>query len=426
MKLIDQYQDIELIDALEERYLAYALTTIMDRALPDSRDGLKPVHRRILYGMKDLGLESNKSYKKSARVVGDVMGKFHPHGDTALYEALVRMAQDFSLRYPLVDGQGNFGSIDGDPAAAMRYTEVKLAKVTSEILEDIDKDTVDFQPNYDDTLNEPTVLPSKFPNLLVNGSSGIAVGMATNMAPHNLTEVIDGTIHYIDNNDCSVEDLMQFIKAPDFPTGGIIYGYQGVKSAFETGKGRVIIRAKASIEINDNEKDQIIVSEIPYMVNKSSMIKQTADLVNNKKLDGIADIRDESDRNGMRIVIEIKKDIQGDVVLNQLWRHTRLQTSFPVNMLALDNGQPKQMGLIEILKAFIDFRFEVVTRRTKFLLNKSRNRAHILAGLMVAITSIDEVIELIKASSDPDNARKELCAKSWPAKEVEHFIKLRC
>ena len=324
----DKNQNIIPINIEEEMkgaYIDYSMSVIVSRALPDVRDGLKPVHRRVLYGMLEMGVNYNKSFKKSGRIVGDVMGKYHPHGDSSVYETMVRMAQPWSLRYTLVDGQGNFGSVDGDYPAAMRYTEAKLKRISDELLSDINKDTVDFQPNYDDTLNEPTVLPSKFPNLLVNGSSGIAVGMATNMAPHNLSEVIDGTIYYIENNDCTIEDLMKFIKAPDFPTGGIIYGYQGVKSAFETGKGRIVMRAKASIEINDKDKDQIIVSEIPYMVNKASMIEKTAQLINEKKIDGISDIRDESDRNGLRIIYDLKRDAIPNVVLNNLFKYTQLE-----------------------------------------------------------------------------------------------------
>ncbi len=417
---------ISITDEMKKSYLDYAMSVIVSRALPDVRDGLKPVHRRILYAMIEGGYDWSKPYRKSARVVGDVMGNFHPHGDAAIYDSMVRMAQEFSMRLMLVDGQGNFGSIDGDPPAAMRYTESRLARSSESLLRDIDKDTIDFIPNYDESQLEPSVLPAEFPNILVNGAGGIAVGMATNIPPHNPGEVIRACKALIENQNTSLDELMEIIPGPDFPTAGLIMGRAGVREAFRTGRGSVIMRSKAEIiQTGKNlDRETIIISEIPFQVNKALVLEKIGDLIRDKTIEGISDLRDESDRNGMRIVIEIKKDIQGDVVLNQLWRHTRLQTSFPVNMLALDNGQPKQMGLIEILKAFIDFRFEVVTRRTKFLLNKSRNRAHILAGLMVAITSIDEVIELIKASSDPDNARKELCAKSWPAKEVAYFIKL--
>jgi DNA gyrase subunit A len=399
---------------------------IVSRALPDVRDGLKPVHRRILYAMIEGGYDWSKAYKKSARVVGDVMGNYHPHGDTAIYDAMVRMAQDFSMRLMLVDGQGNFGSVDGDPPAAMRYTESRLAKSSENLLRDIDKDTVDFIPNYDESQSEPSVLPAEFPNMLVNGASGIAVGMATNIPPHNPGEVIRSCKALIDNPDLSLEELMEIIPGPDFPTSALIMGRSGIREAFRTGRGSVIMRSRAEIvQMGKNaEREMIIITEIPFQVNKALVLERLGELVRDKTIEGISDLRDESDRNGMRMVIEIKRDFQADVVLNQLWRHTRLQTSFPVNMLALDNGRPKQMGLIEILKAFIEFRFEIVVRRTKFLLNKSRNRAHILAGLMVAITSIDEIIELIKSSPDPDSARKLLCSKSWPAKEVERFIVL--
>ncbi len=417
---------VSITDEMKKSYLDYAMSVIVSRALPDVRDGLKPVHRRILYAMIEGGYDWSKPYRKSARVVGDVMGNYHPHGDSAIYDSMVRMAQEFSMRLMLVDGQGNFGSIDGDPPAAMRYTESRLARSSENLLKDIDKDTIDFIPNYDESQLEPSVLPAEFPNMLVNGAGGIAVGMATNIPPHNPGEVILACKALIENPNISLEELMEIIPGPDFPTAGLIMGRTGIREAFKTGRGSIIMRSKAEIiQTGKNfDRETIIISQIPFQVNKALVLEKIGDLIRDKTIDGISDLRDESDRNGMRIVIEIKKDIQGEVVLNQLWRHTRLQTSFPVNMLALDNGQPKQMGLIEILNAFIDFRFEVVTRRTKFLLNKSRNRAHILAGLMVAITSIDEVIELIKASSDPDNARKELCSKPWPAKEVAHFIKL--
>jgi len=417
---------ISITDEMKKSYLDYAMSVIVSRALPDVRDGLKPVHRRILYAMIEGGYDWSKPYRKSARVVGDVMGNYHPHGDTAIYDSMVRMAQEFSMRLMLVDGQGNFGSIDGDPPAAMRYTESRLARSSESLLRDIDKDTIDFIPNYDESQLEPSVLPAEFPNMLVNGAGGIAVGMATNIPPHNPGEVIRACKALIENPNTSLEELLEIIPGPDFPTAGLIMGRSGIREAFKTGRGSIIMRSKAEIiQTGKNlERETIIISEIPFQVNKALVLEKIGDLIRDKTIEGISDLRDESDRNGMRIVIEIKKEVQADVVLNQLWRHTRLQTSFPVNMLALDNGQPKQMGLIEVLRAFIDFRFEVVTRRTKFLLNKSRNRAHILAGLMVAITSIDEIIELIKASSDPENARKELCAKSWPAKEVAHFINL--
>ena len=417
---------ISITDEMKKSYLDYAMSVIVSRALPDVRDGLKPVHRRILYAMIEGGYDWSKAYRKSARVVGDVMGNYHPHGDTAIYDSMVRMAQDFSMRLMLVDGQGNFGSVDGDPPAAMRYTESRLARSSENLLRDIDKDTVDFIPNYDESQSEPSVLPAEFPNMLVNGAGGIAVGMATNIPPHNPGEVIRACKALIDNPDLSLDELMEIIPGPDFPTAALIMGRSGIKEAFKTGKGSVIMRSRAEIILTGKNADRevIIITEIPFQVNKALVLEKIGELVRDKTIEGISDLRDESDRNGMRIVVEIKRDSQGDVVLNQLWRHTRLQTSFPVNMLALDHGKPKQMGLLEILNAFINFRFEVVTRRTKFLLNKARNRAHILAGLMVAITSIDEIIELIKTSSDPENARNLLCSKSWPAKEVQGFIDL--
>ena len=399
---------INIEDEMKGAYIDYSMSVIVSRALPDVRDGLKPVHRRVLFGMLGLGVSYNKSFKKSARIVGEVLGKYHPHGDSSIYETMVRMAQEWSLRYTLVDGQGNFGSIDGDSAAAMRYTEAKLKKISDELLSDINKETVDFQPNFDDTLNEPTVLPAKFPNLLVNGSSGIAVGMATNMAPHNLSEVIDGTIHYIDNNDCSIDDLVKYIKAPDFPTGGIIYGYQGVKSAFETGKGRIVIRAKATININENEKDNIIVTEIPYMVNKANMIEKTAHLINAKKLEGITDIRDESDRNGLRIVYELKRDSIPNVVLNNLYKYTQLQSSFGVNNVALAKGRPKILNLKELIENYVEHRHEVVVRRTKYDLKEAEKRSHILQGYIIALDNIDNIINMIKKSKNPDEAKLSL------------------
>ncbi len=417
---------ISITDEMKKSYLDYAMSVIVSRALPDVRDGLKPVHRRILYAMIEGGYDWSKPYRKSARVVGDVMGNYHPHGDTAIYDSMVRMAQDFSMRLMLVDGQGNFGSVDGDPPAAMRYTESRLAKSSESLLRDIDKDTIDYIPNYDETQSEPSVLPAEFPNMLVNGAGGIAVGMATNIPPHNPGEVVRACKALIDNPELSLEELMEIIPGPDFPTAALIMGRSGIREAFKSGRGSIIMRSRAEIiQTGKNaDREMIVITEIPFQVNKALVLEKIGELIRDKTIEGISDLRDESDRNGMRIVIEIKKDIQGDVVLNQLWRHTRLQTSFPVNMLALDHGQPKQMGLIEILKAFIDFRFEVITRRTKFLLNKARNRAHILAGLMVAITSIDTIIDLIKSSTDPESARNQLCSKSWPVKEVEAFIKL--
>ena len=417
---------ISITDEMKKSYLDYAMSVIVSRALPDVRDGLKPVHRRILYAMIEGGYDWSKPYRKSARVVGDVMGNYHPHGDTAIYDSMVRMAQDFSMRLMLVDGQGNFGSVDGDPPAAMRYTESRLARSSESLLRDIDKDTIDYIPNYDESQLEPSVLPAEFPNMLVNGAGGIAVGMATNIPPHNPGEVIKACKALIDNPELTLEEIMEIIPGPDFPTAGLIMGRGGIREAFKTGRGSIIMRSRAEIIHfgKNSDREMILITEIPFQVNKALVLEKIGELIRDKTIDGISDLRDESDRNGMRIVIEIKRDVQADVVLNQLWRHTRLQTSFPVNMLALDKGQPKQMGLIEILQAFISFRFEVVTRRTKFLLNKARNRSHILAGLMVAITSIDEVIELIKSSPDPDTARNKLCAKPWPALEVQEFIKL--
>jgi len=398
---------INIEDEMKSAYIDYSMSVIVSRALPDVRDGFKPVHRRVLYGMQDLGVYSNKPYKKSARIVGEVLGKYHPHGDSSVYDTMVRMAQPWSLRYPLVDGQGNFGSIDGDSPAAMRYTEARLKKVSEEMLNDLDKDTVDFRPNFDDSLNEPSVLPTKIPNLLVNGASGIAVGMATNMAPHNLSEVIDGAIAYVKNKDIEVEELLNYVKAPDFPTGGIIYGYEGVRDALLTGKGRVVMRGKAEIE-DVNGKESIIVTEIPYQVNKSDLIRKTADLVNDKKIEGISDLRDESDRNGMRIVFEIKRDAIANVVLNKLYKYTALQSSFSVNNICLVKGRPEMLNLKSLISNFVDFRHEVVVRRTKFELKKAEERAHILEGLIIASDNIDEVIEIIKASSNPDEARAKL------------------
>ena len=402
---------INIEEEMKSAYIDYSMSVIVSRALPDVRDGLKPVHRRILFGMQDLGILSNKPYKKSARIVGEVLGKYHPHGDTAVYDSMVRMAQPWSLRYMLVDGQGNFGSVDGDSPAAMRYTEARLRKLSEEMLADIDKETVDFRLNFDDSLKEPTVLPTRIPQLLVNGGSGIAVGMATNMAPHNLSEVVDGIVAYIDDRDIEVEGLMQHIKAPDFPTGGIIYGYEGVKDAFQTGKGRIVMRAKAEIETTSTGRERIIVTEIPYLVNKADLIKRTADLVNNKKIEGISDINDESDRNGMRIVYDLKKDAITNVVLNNLFKYTALQTSFSVNNIALVNGRPEMLNLKDMIHHFVDFRHEVVVRRTKYELKKAQDKAHVIEGLIIAIDNLDEVIELIRASRTPDDAREGLMSR---------------
>ncbi|MDA3942961.1 MAG: DNA gyrase subunit A [Bacteroidetes bacterium] len=401
---------VNIENQMKSAYIDYSMSVIVSRALPDVRDGLKPVHRRVLFGMLDLGVLSNRSYKKSARIVGEVLGKYHPHGDSSVYDAMVRMAQEWSLRYPLVDGQGNFGSIDGDSPAAMRYTEARLRKIAEEMLADIDKDTVDFQLNFDDSLKEPSVLPSAIPNLLVNGASGIAVGMATNMAPHNLSEVIDGTIAFIDNRDITIAELMQYIKAPDFPTGGIIYGYEGVREAFETGRGRVMMRGETTIE-EHNGREWIIASSIPYQVNKAEMIKKTADLVNDKKLEGISDIRDESDRNGMRIVYELKRDAVSNVVLNKLYQMTALQTSFSVNNVALVKGRPRMLNLKELIHYYVEHRHEVVVRRTEYDLREAEKRAHILEGLLIALNNIDAVIELIKASKNPEEARSGLMSQ---------------
>ena len=398
---------INIDDEMKSAYIDYSMSVIVSRALPDVRDGLKPVHRRVLFGMHELGVRSNSAHKKSARIVGEVLGKYHPHGDTSVYDTMVRMAQEWSLRYMLVDGQGNFGSIDGDSPAAMRYTEARMRKIADDMLIDIDKDTVDHQLNFDDTIQEPTVLPTRIPNLLVNGASGIAVGMATNMPPHNLAEVVDGTVAYIDNNQIEIEELITHIKAPDFPTGGVIYGYEGVKEAFHTGRGRVVIRAKAVIE-EVQGRECIVVSEIPYQVNKADMIKKTADLVNDKKIEGIATIRDESDRNGMRIVYILKRDAIPNIVLNTLYKYTALQSSFSVNNIALVNGRPQQLNVKEMIHYFVEHRHEVVVRRTQFELKKAEDRAHILEGLIIASDNIDEVIKIIRASSSPDQAREAL------------------
>lgn len=401
---------INIEDEMKSAYIDYSMSVIVSRALPDVRDGFKPVHRRVLYGMQDLGVFSNRPYKKSARIVGEVLGKYHPHGDSSVYDTMVRMAQPWSLRYPLVDGQGNFGSVDGDSPAAMRYTEARLRKIAEEMLDDLEKETVDFRPNFDDSLQEPSVLPTKIPNLLVNGAAGIAVGMATNMAPHNLTEVVDGTIAYIENRDITPEELLNYIKAPDFPTGGIIYGYEGVRDAFLTGRGRVVIRGKAEIE-EENGREQIIVTEIPYQVNKAEMIKKIAELVNDKKIEGISDLRDESDRNGMRIVFEIKRDAIANVVLNKLYKFTQLQTSFSVNNICLVDGRPRLLNVRDLIQEFVEFRHDVVIRRTRFDLRKAEERAHILEGLIIASDNIDEVIEIIKTSASPDDARDRLATR---------------
>lgn len=398
---------INIEDEMKSAYIDYSMSVIVSRALPDVRDGLKPVHRRVLFGMYELGVLSNRAYKKSARIVGEVLGKYHPHGDSSVYDTMVRMAQDWSLRYMLVDGQGNFGSVDGDSPAAMRYTEARMRKISEDMLADIDKETVDHQLNFDDSLKEPTVLPTRIPNLLVNGASGIAVGMATNMPPHNLAEVVDGTIAYIENNDIEIDELIKYVKAPDFPTGGTIYGYDGVKEAFKTGRGRVVMRAKASFE-EVAGRECIIVTEIPYQVNKAEMIKKTADLVNDKKIEGISNIRDESDRNGMRIVYILKRDAIPNIVLNTLYKYTALQTSFSVNNIALVNGRPQLLNLKDMIHYFVEHRHEVVVRRTEFELRKAEERAHILEGLIIASDNIDEVIAIIRASSNADQARERL------------------
>ncbi|MFT6659192.1 MAG: DNA gyrase subunit A [Maritalea sp.] len=415
---------ISITDEMRRSYLDYAMSVIVSRALPDVRDGLKPVHRRILYSMHENGYEWNKQYRKSARVVGDVIGKYHPHGDTAIYHAMVRMAQEFSMRLPLIDGQGNFGSIDGDMPAAMRYTEVRMERVTTMILEDIDRDTVNFKDNYDNTESEPTILPARFPNLLVNGSGGIAVGMATNIPSHNLVEVIDGAIAIMDNPEITTEELMEIVQGPDFPTAGIILGRHGIRSAYETGRGSVLMRGVVTTEEIRKDREALIITEIPYQVNKATMIEKIAELVRDKRIEGISDIRDESDRNGMRVVIELKRDAFADVVLNQLYRFSPLQTSFGCNFVALNGGKPEQLNLRQILKAFVDFREDVVSRRTKFLLNKARDRAHILVGLVIAVANVDEVISIIRTSPDPATARARLLERAWPAHEVDSLIKL--
>ncbi|RFS14601.1 DNA gyrase subunit A [Emticicia sp. C21] len=414
---------INIEDEMRGAYIDYSMSVIISRALPDVRDGLKPVHRRVLYGMAELGVYHNRPYKKSARIVGEVLGKYHPHGDSSVYDTMVRMAQDWSLRYTLVDGQGNFGSVDGDSPAAMRYTEARLKRIAEELLADINKETVDFQPNFDDSLEEPSVMPGKIPNLLLNGSAGIAVGMATNMAPHNLSEVVDGITSYIDNNDITVEELMHYIKAPDFPTGAIIYGYSGVKSAFETGRGRIVLRSVANFEVSKTGKDQIVVTEIPYMVNKAMMIEKTAQLINEKKIEGISDIRDESDREGMRIVYDLRKDAVPNVVLNNLYKYTQLQSSFSINNVALVKGRPVTLNLKDMIRYYVEHRLEIITRRTQFDLKEAEKRAHILIGLLIALDYIDAVITLIRRSRDADEARNGLMQGDFmTAEQKQKFL----
>ncbi|NWG24763.1 MAG: DNA gyrase subunit A, partial [Pseudorhodoplanes sp.] len=415
---------ISIVEEMKRSYLDYAMSVIVSRALPDARDGLKPVHRRILYSMYEQGHTPDRKYVKSARIVGDVMGKYHPHGDQAIYDSLVRMAQDFSMRLQLIDGQGNFGSVDGDPPAAMRYTESRLAKPALALLEDIDKDTVDFNPNYDGNEKEPAVLPARFPNLLVNGAGGIAVGMATNIPPHNLGEVIDACMALIDDPALTVDDLIAIVPGPDFPTGGIILGRAGIRSAYESGRGSIVMRGKVEFETVRKEREAIVISEIPYQVNKATMVERIAELVRDKKIEGVADLRDESDRDGYRVVVELKREAVPDIVLNQLYKFTPLQTSFGANMVALDGGRPLVMTLKDLLQSFIAFREEVVSRRTKFLLNKARDRAHVLVGLAIAVANIDEIIRLIRASRDANEAREALMGRDWPAKTVEAMITL--
>jgi DNA gyrase subunit A len=415
---------VSITDELSRSYLDYAMSVIVSRALPDVRDGLKPVHRRILYSMHEQGYEWNKPYRKSARIVGDVIGKYHPHGDQSVYDALVRMAQDFSMRVQLVDGQGNFGSVDGDPPAAMRYTEVRLQKIAAALVDDLDKKTVDFQDNYDGSEREPVVLPARYPNLLVNGAGGIAVGMATNIPPHNLGEVIDACIALIDKPEITIEELSELVHGPDFPTGGIILGKNGIRQAYHLGRGSIMVRGRVTIETNKRERESIIITEIPYQVNKSSMIERIAELVRDKKIDGIGDIRDESSRDGMRVVIELKREAISEIVLNQLYRFTALQSSFPANMVALTGGRPATMNLQDFIAAFVAFREEVISKRTKFLLNKARDRAHVLVGLAIAVANIDEVIKVIRGAKDPQAARTELMSREWPAKDVKALVEL--
>ena len=415
---------ISLIDEMKRSYLDYAMSVIVSRALPDVRDGLKPVHRRILYAMQRLGLEWNKKHMKSSKVVGDTMGDFHPHGNLAIYDALVRMAQEFSMRVPLIDGQGNFGSVDGDPPAAERYTEARLSKIAQYLLDDLDKETVDFKPNYDDRLEEPSVLPAKFPNLLVNGAGGIAVGMATNIPPHNLGEVIDACIAYLDNPAITIDELAEIVPGPDFPTGGLILGKTGIRSAYHKGRGSILMRGRVTLETVRKEREALIVTEIPYQVNKAAMVEKIAELVREKKIEGIADIRDESDRQGMRVVVELKRDAMADVVLNQLYRFSTLQATFGSNIVALTGGKPEQLNLKDLIRAFTDFREELVGRRTKFLLKKARERAHILVGLAIAVANIDEVIAVIRKAPDPGKAREQLMSRDWPAKDVVALVEL--
>jgi DNA gyrase subunit A len=413
---------INIEEQMKSAYIDYSMSVIVSRALPDVRDGLKPVHRRVLFGMNELGITANKSYKKSARIVGEVLGKYHPHGDSSVYLTMVRMAQKWSLRYPLVDGQGNFGSVDGDSPAAMRYTEARMAKIAEETLADLDKNTVDFQPNFDETLKEPTVLPTRLPNLLVNGTSGIAVGMATNMPPHNLSDTIDAIIAYIDNNEIEIEELIEIIKAPDFPTGGIIYGYQGIKDAYLTGKGRIVMRGKTHIETTPNGREKIIITELPYIVNKAELIMKIADLVNEKKIEGISNVNDESDRTGMRIVVDVKRDEISNVVLNKLFKFTHLQSTFNVNSIALVNGRPKLLNLKQLIKYFVEHRHDVVTRRTQYELDQAEKRAHILAGLIIASDNIDEVISIIRSSNNSDQARERLMERFELSEEQSKAI----
>ena len=422
---LDKISNVSLVEEMKKSYLDYAMSVIVSRALPDCRDGLKPVHRRILYAMNESGYSFNKPFKKSARIVGDVMGKYHPHGDSAIYQSMVRMAQEFSMRLELIEGQGNFGSLDGDPPAAMRYTEARLAKIAEKLVSDLEKETIFFQANYDDTTKEPTVLPAQFPNLLVNGASGIAVGMATNIAPHNLGEVIDATLYCIDNPDCNIDDLEKYILGPDFPTGGLIIGKKGLSEAFKTGKGACVIRSKTSIENFKKDREAIIIHEIPYQVNKAKLIEKIAESVKNNIIEGISDLRDESDRKGIRVVIELKKDVDHNIVLNQLYKHTFLQTTFNSNILALNKGKPEQMNLKDILISFIDFREEIITKRTIYDLNKAREKAHILIGLVVSNDNIDEIIEIIKKSKDSKEAKSKLVSKKWKITELNsNLIKL--
>lgn len=422
----DRLIPMDLEVEMKKSFISYAMAVIINRALPDVRDGLKPVHRRILYAMNELGMTSDKPYRKSARIVGDVLGKYHPHGDSSVYDAMVRLAQDFSIRYMLVEGQGNFGSVDGDGAAAMRYTEARMAKLSMHLLGEIDKDTVDFYPNFDETLMQPTVLPSRYPNLLVNGSSGIAVGMATNIPPHNLREVVDGCIHMIDNPDCTISDLMEFVKGPDFPTGGIILGHAGIRAAYNTGRGRVLVRARTEIEAMPNNRNRIVVTEIPYMVNKAKLVEKIAELVHEKKLDGISDIRDESDRNGMRVVIELKRDVYPTIVLNYLYKHTQMQETFGVNMLALVDGEPKVLTLREMFYHYIRHQKEVITRRTQYELDKAEARAHILEGLLKALDHIDEIVDIIKKSPDTPTARVRLMETfAFSDKQAQAILDMR-